>query len=218
MEWFLGKALHSVYGLLSSEACKEQRVVDSQEMPHLCPCLFKTYIVWDLAGSVLGPLEFIQWAGKGRSQSQLPAYQEPCRILSKNFMSVQNIFVKITLNFHWNFLFLKLISFWFSVKLSKKKKKFYKKLVFSTKIDSAFQAGSDRHRSIEYCLFWMAIRMVCMKVYRGASSASISSAHKMLVVYYIGESNAFMKCAGDKCSINIYSNRTELTLLFLRPF
>lgn len=57
--------------------------------------------------------------------------------------------------------------------------------------------------------------MVCTKVYQGVSPASVSSAHKMLVVYYIGESNAFMKCAGDKCSINIYANRTELTLLFL---
>lgn len=122
------------YGLLSSEARKvcEERVVDSEEMPYLCPCLFKTYIVWEFVESVLEPLEFIQWAGWGRSQSHLPAYQEPYRILNKNIVFVQNIFVKKTLNFHWNFLFLKLKSFWFSVKLSKFFS--YKKLMFSTKI------------------------------------------------------------------------------------
>lgn len=46
------------------------------------------------------------------------------------------------------------------------------------------------------------------------SSDGIFSGRKMPVVHYAGKSNTFWKYIGDKCSINICSNRTEFTLLF----
>lgn len=61
----------------------------------------------------------------------------------------------------------------------------------------------------------MAIKSAYVKGYQEVSSAGLSSGRKMPVVYCIGKSNAFGKYIGDKCSINICSNRTELTLLFL---